>query len=108
MGVAPGVEPEVDVAPGFLVRSGTRRLAWRSVPTVRRIGGARFFFFSNEGTEPPHVHVEQGRGLAKFWLDPVSLASSSRLRSHEIRRIERLVVEHEEAFLEAWREFFGA
>ena len=78
------------------------------MPTVRRLGAARFFFYSNEGTEPPHIHVEQGRGLAKFWLDPVSLASSSRLKSHELLRLERLVIEHEGAFLEAWRDFFRA
>jgi hypothetical protein len=28
------------------------------VPTVLRVGPYRFFFYSNEGTEPPHVHVE--------------------------------------------------
>ena len=44
------------------------------MPTVRRIGSARFFFYSNEGSEPPHVHVEQGGSVAKFWLAPVSLA----------------------------------
>jgi hypothetical protein len=49
------------------------------MPTVRRIGAARFFFFSNEGTEPPQIHVEQGDAMAKFWLDPVSLDSSTRV-----------------------------
>jgi hypothetical protein len=76
------------------------------MPTVRRIGSARFFFFSNEGAEPPHVHVEQAGAVAKFWLEPVSLASSSRLRGHELRRLERVVAEHREEFLEAWHEFF--
>jgi len=61
------------------------------MPTVRRIGSARFFFFSNEGNEPPHIHVEQAGAAAKFWLEPVSLASSSRFRGRELRRLERLV-----------------
>jgi len=43
------------------------------MPTVRRIGSVRFFFYSNEATEPPHIHVEQAGGVAKFWLEPVSL-----------------------------------
>lgn len=64
------------------------------MPTVRRIGPARFFFYSNEGHEPPHIHVEQSGAVAKFWLEPVSLASSSRLRGHEIRRLEQFVNEH--------------
>ena len=76
------------------------------MPTVLRIGSARFFFFSNEGREPPHVHVEQAGSVAKFWLDPVSLAAKGRFRGRELRRLEREVVEHQREFLEAWREFF--
>jgi hypothetical protein len=77
------------------------------MPTVARIGPYRFFFFSNEGTEPPHIHVEREHGLAKFWLEPVTLARVSGFRAAELRRIERLVVTHHEQFLEAWREYFG-
>ncbi|TAJ04037.1 MAG: hypothetical protein EPO68_17160 [Planctomycetota bacterium] len=39
-------------------------------------------------------------------MDPVSLASSRRFRSHELRRLERQVTEHRSSFLEAWCEFF--
>ncbi len=28
------------------------------MPTVLRIGRFRFFFFSNEGQEPSHIHVK--------------------------------------------------
>jgi hypothetical protein len=45
--------------------------------------------------------------LAKFWLEPVTLARVSGFRAAELRRIERLVVTHHEQFLEAWREYFG-
>ncbi|MBA2557448.1 MAG: DUF4160 domain-containing protein [Chloroflexi bacterium] len=51
---------------------------------------------------PTENHVEQVGAVAKFWLDPVSLASSSRLRGHELRHLERLVTEHRDEFLEAW------
>ena len=78
------------------------------MPTVLRIGSHRFFFYSNEGIEPPHIHVQDGNRLAKFWLDPVSLASSKRFRGHELTRIERLVTEHREQLLEAWDGFFSA
>jgi hypothetical protein len=44
--------------------------------TTLRKDGFRFFFFSNEGFEPAHVHVEAGDGYAKFWLEPVELAES--------------------------------
>jgi hypothetical protein len=38
------------------------------MPTLLRVEGFRFFFFSNEGQEPPHVHVSKGDGVAKLWL----------------------------------------
>jgi hypothetical protein len=37
--------------------------------TVLRVSGYRFFFFSLEGSEPAHIHIEHGDKLAKFWLD---------------------------------------
>jgi hypothetical protein len=42
--------------------------------TVLRIGPHRFFFFSRENHEPPHIHVETAKNAAKFWLSPVTLA----------------------------------
>jgi len=78
------------------------------MPTVLRIGSVRFFFYSNEGSEPPHIHIEQEGAMAKFWLEPVSLAGSSRFRGHELRRLERQVNEHRQEFLEAWHDYFGA
>lgn len=77
------------------------------MPTVLRVGASRFFFDSNEGSEPPHIHVESGEGFAKFWLEPVSSAFHGRLPGHELRHLERLVSEHRREFLEAWHEFFG-
>ena len=76
-------------------------------PTVLRIGPYRFFFFSNEGFEPPHVHIQRDRGLAKYWLDPVRLARSSGLAPHELSTIEALIRDNEAGLLEAWHEFFG-
>ena len=71
------------------------------MPTIARIGPFRFFFYSNEGTEPPHVHVKHERKLARFWLDPVALASSGRFSPPELRALERIVVENRERFMEA-------
>jgi len=47
------------------------------MPTVMQSGGYRFFFYSADGAEPIHVHVQKDRAVAKFWLLPVRLASSS-------------------------------
>ena len=77
------------------------------MPTVLRSGPYRFYFYGNEGTEPPHVHVQQERTLAKFWLDPVSLASAGRFSAHELGRIERIIVENRLSLMDAWHEFFS-
>ena len=78
------------------------------MPTVARIGPYRFFFYGNEGLEPAHIHVQRERRLAKFWLAPVTLARSKSFAAHELTRVEGLVVENQERFLEAWREFFDS
>ena len=77
------------------------------MPTVLLDKGFRFFFFSNEGTEPPHVHVEHGDGYAKFWLDPISVAYNNGCAGHEVNKVEKLVEIHQEQFLEAWHEYFN-
>ncbi len=76
-------------------------------PTVMRSGPYRLFFFSNEGTEPPHIHVQRERMLAKFWLTPVGLARSTGFSPRELRRIQSLVVENAAALQEAWDEHFA-
>lgn len=77
------------------------------MPTVLRAAGLRFFFFSNERREPPHIHVEQAEKLAKFWLTPPSLASNVGFRSGELTTLLRLVEENRVALLEHWNEHFG-
>lgn len=78
------------------------------MPTILRIGSYRFFFYSNERGEPPHIHVQRESFLAKFWLNPVALASSKRFASHELRTIQKHVDENREIFLEAWNEHIGS
>lgn len=77
------------------------------MPTVLRVSGFRFFFYSLEGSEPAHIHAEHGDKVAKFWLIPVSLAVSRGFRSHELNRLRLMVIENREKFLEAWNDHFG-
>ncbi|PCJ40892.1 MAG: hypothetical protein COA71_09835 [SAR86 cluster bacterium] len=78
------------------------------MPAILIIGPYRFFFYSNEKGEPAHIHIQRDRMLAKFWLKPVSLASSTRFASRELRKVESLVKVHKEIFLEAWNEHFSS
>ena len=64
------------------------------MPTVLRIGAFRFHFYSDEGNEPPHIHVAALDGECKFWLEPISLARNKGVNPKTIRNIEKLVFEH--------------
>jgi hypothetical protein len=77
------------------------------LPTVLRLGRFRFFFFSNEGEEPPHVHVKAGEHEAKFWLLPVEIAINFGFNGPDLTEIEELVEEHANELMEAWNEHFS-
>ena len=78
------------------------------MPTVLRLGPYRLYFYSHEPNEPPHIHVDRDDWSAKFWLQPVALARNFGFSPRELRRLQQLVNEHREAFLEAWHGHLGA
>jgi hypothetical protein len=78
------------------------------MPTVFQAGPYGFIFFSSDGGEPAHIHVKRGRQIAKFWLEPVSLAKNKGFKEHELNQVARLVVKYREKLLEAWHDYFGA
>lgn len=76
------------------------------MPTIFRWMGFRFHFYSDEGREPPHVHVRRAEDSCKFWLEPVRLAYNGGMNTAEINQLERIVVEHRDEFLRKWHEYF--
>jgi hypothetical protein len=77
------------------------------MPTVLRLNSFRFYFFSHEPHEPPHIHVDRDEASLKAWLEPVALARNRGFRPREINAILVMVEEHRPALLEAWHEHFG-
>jgi hypothetical protein len=77
------------------------------MPTILRIGPHRFFFYSNEGHEPAHIHVETAERTAKFWLNPVELAFAKRYNAKELNQLSDLVEKNLNLFLDKWNEYFG-
>ncbi len=75
------------------------------MPTVLRIGAFRFHFYSDEGNEPPHIHIETAEGECKFWLNPIRLARNKGVPPASIRDIEKLVFEHCNLLTEKYHEF---
>ncbi|HEY2995140.1 MAG TPA: DUF4160 domain-containing protein [Methylomirabilota bacterium] len=77
------------------------------MPTILRAGPYRLFVYANDRGELPHIHVERDNHVAKFWLAPVRLQAAGGFRPAELRRIQRLIEEHEEGLLRSWDEYFG-
>jgi len=77
------------------------------MPTVLRIGSYRFFFYSNENEEPPHIHVRRDDREAKFWLDPVALGANWGFGARELRKVRGMVAAHRDELLQAWNDYFG-
>lgn len=77
------------------------------MPTVHREDGYRYFFWSNENDEPPHVHVEHGEFAAKFWLKDAELAANYGFASQRLTRIQSMVEQHQATMLRKWHDHFG-
>jgi len=77
------------------------------MPTVLRVGPYRLFFYSGNGDEPSHIHIERDDSMAKFWLEPVRYQRSWGFSRKELNRIQRLVEEHNEELLRSWDENFN-
>ncbi len=77
------------------------------MPTVLRLRGFRFFFFSNEADEPVHIHVESDDKYAKFWLEPVRLAKSAGYNAKELSEIRNLILENVNTIKRKWDEYFS-
>ncbi len=75
------------------------------MPTILRLANFRFHFYSNEGSEPPHIHVRSSDRECKFWLEPVVLASNRGIAAHDLRMIERLVFENKQILLDSYHEY---
>ncbi|MCX6990740.1 MAG: DUF4160 domain-containing protein [Chlamydiae bacterium] len=77
------------------------------MPTVLRIGPYRFYFYSNEPNEPPHIHIDKDDLSAKFWLKKVSIAENIGFAKKELNALHKLVEEHQKLFLDKWYGYFS-
>lgn len=77
------------------------------MPTVLRIDGYRFFFYSSDRPEPIHIHIEKEGANAKVWISPIRLQYSHGFSSSQINKILKHVEQHTNEIVEAWNEFFN-
>ena len=77
------------------------------MPNALVSGPYRFYFYSHEPNEPPHIHIDRDRSSAKLWLTPVSLARNLGFSARELRILEELIEDNRILFLEKWNGHFG-
>jgi hypothetical protein len=81
------------------------------MPTVLYIYGWRFFFYSNEGNEPIHIHAEKGDIECKFWIliDEVDIkeAFAYNLTPAAQKEVRKIIFQHFDIIVEAWETFFN-
>ena len=79
------------------------------MPVVFRFKGFRFFFYSDEGDprEPLHVHVRNGEGKAKFWLNPVALDDSRGFDAKTLNELNKIVSHYAADIERAWNDHFS-
>jgi hypothetical protein len=77
------------------------------MPTVLRRGSYRLFFYSADGAEAAHIHVQRDGNIAKFWLRPVRLDDNGGFGRVEARRIQAMVETNVALLLRSWDEFFS-
>jgi hypothetical protein len=75
------------------------------MPTVLRIDGYRFFFFSDEHM-PQHIHIEKADSYVRIVIDTLEVTDSYKISAKEIRKLIRLVEENREVLKGAWNEYF--
>lgn len=78
------------------------------MPEVFRKYGFVFFFYSNEGQEPIHIHVKKAGGFAKFWIEPVELDHAQGLKVNDLKIAEELINDHLKLIKDKWNEIHGS
>jgi hypothetical protein len=76
------------------------------MPTVLRIDGFRFFFFSDEHL-PKHIHIEKGDSYIRIELNSLDVTDSYNISSTNQKKILKLVNENQKKLIGAWNEYFN-
>jgi hypothetical protein len=81
-----------------------------TMPTILYLYGWRLFFYSNEGTEPLHVHAEKGSIECKFWINKelrtIDEDFSYNMSPGERRQIVEIINSHLDIIIMAWEKYF--
>lgn len=71
------------------------------MPTAFTEDGYRFKIYPNDHT-PAHVHVQKAEREARITLESIEVASNEGFNERELKRIKKLVEDHQAQLLEMW------
>jgi len=78
------------------------------MPTIKNLPSEyRFFFYSFDCNEPIHVHVQKGKKVCKFWLEPISLSKNFGFSSKDLNKIRKTIKKNQKHIMESWYEHCG-
>jgi len=81
------------------------------MPTILLLRGWRLFFYSNEGTEPIHIHAKKAGAECKFWLKPESFDIEEDY-AHGLtpalrKEVRKIIFDHFDYIVSEWNNYFG-
>lgn len=80
------------------------------MPTILFIYDWRLFFYSNEGSEPMHVHAQKGETECKFWIlaDEVEIREvfAYNMTSAARREVKKIIYQHFDLIVNSWNNYF--
>lgn len=81
------------------------------MPTILMVSGWRFFFYSNKGNEPVHVHAHKGETEYKYWLQPeayeIEEAWTHNMAPRLRREVRKIIFDHFDLIVGKWNKTFG-
>ncbi len=79
------------------------------MPTILLVLGWRFFFYSNEGNEPIHIHCQKAEMECKYWLDvqefDLEEAFSYNMSAKDKRDVKKIIFEYFDYIENEWNKF---
>ena len=76
------------------------------MPTIILIYGLRFYFYSEEHL-PIHIHVRNGDGRAKIYVESLEVADNSGIKPHDLKVAIHLVKQYRDYIIKSWNEYFS-
>ena len=80
------------------------------MPTVLYFYGWRFFFYSNEGSEPIHIHAEKGDMECKFWINEndftITLETAFNMASDKTNEVSDIIYKNLQLIINSWHNYF--